>query len=107
MAKSIAQIYDIRQKLFWGLFTLLSALFILYAFLLNNTIISVVFVEEHQREVVAMHSSFSKLEQEYLSKTGGVTIDRAYAAGFVDDSTPSYIETLSLRAEVSLENSSQ
>lgn len=107
MTKSIAQIYDIRQKLFWGLFFLLSALFIVYAFLLNNAILNAVFVEEHQKEVIAMRSALSKVEQEYLSKTGEVTIDRAYSLGFIDDAAPSYIETPSLRAEVSLENSPQ
>ena len=102
MTRTAAATYDIRQKLFWSLFALLTLIFICYATLLNKTIADVVFVEENQSNLVEMRSSLSQLEKEFLLKSADISMENAKNLGFVDENNPIFIKASSLRAEVSL-----
>lgn len=75
-----------------------------YAYLLNLTIKDVVFLDENEQQMTELRPTLSTLENEYLAKGKALTLERAYAMGFIDASTPIYLSRGTLSAELSLNN---
>ncbi len=63
----------------------------LYGFFLLEAVAHTASRTQAQRKIESLTSSLSTLEQKYLSRTKDMTLDRAYALGFV---TPESVSTV-------------
>lgn len=76
--------------LFFILAATFVSIFLLYAYLVNKTIMNVVARQHTEKSISALSSKLGDLEAKYLALQGGVTIDLAYARGF-KDANPQFI----------------
>lgn len=76
----------------------------LYAYFVVNIVQVVVLRGNEQKQVSLLDSRMSGLESSYLSLKSSVTIDVAYAKGFVDVSAPKFIPREPLGRGVAVNN---
>lgn len=78
------------KMLFFVLSGILIAIFFLYIFLVNRTIMNVVARSNTQKSISSISTTVGDLEGTYLTLQSMITIDLAYQKGF-KDATPEFI----------------
>ena len=74
-----------RTKTYFFIFAItLVMFFVLYAFLLNKTIMNVVVREKTEREIARLSSKIGELEFQNMTAKNQITLDLAHAKGFED-----------------------
>lgn len=93
---------EIRIKLFLGFALVALALTGVYLYLLNETIRSVVRVEDAQRSLSALSSSVGDLEARYLSARVMVNLGKAKELGFAEARRVDFLSRSGAEARLSL-----
>lgn len=70
-----------------------------YIVLVNKAVLNAVAKEKAEQEIASLSSSLSEKEFEYISAKGQVTMDLAYAKGFVSASNKTSFATLAKPAQ--------
>ncbi len=96
IVEKITHMDNIPRKLVVTLVPCLVCIFVVYGFLVRQTILNVVEREKAGKEMSGMLSSLSSLEAQYLGAKEGINLDVAYAKGFKDAESPSFITRGSL-----------
>ncbi len=73
---------------FFSLAALLLTFFLLYAYLVNKTVMNVVARENAENDISELSTTIGTLESQYMTLKNSVTLDLAYSRGF-KDATPS------------------
>ncbi|MSR71179.1 MAG: hypothetical protein EXS50_00700 [Candidatus Taylorbacteria bacterium] len=87
---------NISQKIIITIIPCIIGVFLLYGFLVRQTILNVVAREEVGRSVSSVLSSTSSLETQYIALKDGINIDLAYEKGFMDTDSPTFITRTTL-----------
>ena len=82
--RAISQINNLEQKLFWVLLAGVAFLATVYVCLINNTIVNVVARKQAYEAINNINAELAVLEGKYVAAANSVTLDKAYALGFVD-----------------------
>jgi hypothetical protein len=91
LTAQLTHITENEQRVFYALVTLLAIFSVLYGVLVKQTIVHVVEREKVQKEMRALNTEISGLETEYMAKKGEITLEFAYANGFVNPHATEYI----------------
>lgn len=104
MAEIIKKEIRNRNNLFCFLVAGIALAAGLYVYLVSHTVYTAVERQKAERTIAAIDAGFEKLEAEYLSLKGKVTLDLARAKGFKDVASTKYLSrhlpTLSLNNEI-------
>ncbi len=79
------------KMLFFVLASILIVIFGFYAYLVNKTIMNVVARGKVEQNISSLSSSIGDLEFKYMTIRNGITIDLAYAKGFLDAEPTQFI----------------
>ncbi len=84
MNKVIAyQADNIERKVFWSFLILVILFASLYMYFISASIVNVVLRKEIEGDIITTHSEVGELESRYLGLENNITMDRAFAMGFV------------------------
>jgi hypothetical protein len=85
-------LYNLNERaLFYILASVLVVVFMLYAYLVNRTILNVVAREQTQKQITSLSSSIGNLEFKYITAKNSVTLDLAHSKGFIDSNSTTFI----------------
>ncbi len=82
--RTISQINNLEQKLFWVLLAGIAFLATTYVCLINSTIMNVVARKQAYESINNINAELAVLEGRYVAVANGVTLDKAYELGFID-----------------------
>lgn len=74
----------LERKVFWSLAVLLVFSSIMYAYLVNQTILNIVERENLEGDIITLNSNISELEFDYISLKNDINLDYAHSIGFVN-----------------------
>jgi hypothetical protein len=83
--------FDNRVRIFWVLVAVCFASTILYIYAVTTTVSNTVSRATLETQVSTMAARIGELEFTYIGMKNSVTLETAYAHGFKDVSSPTYI----------------
>lgn len=83
--------YDNRARIFWALALVLLCTLALYIYGVNSTVRNTVLREKLENEVGNLTIEISEMEYSYISLKNNVNIEIAYARGYQDVTSPTFI----------------
>ncbi len=83
--------YDNRVRIFWTLCLVLLCTFVLYIYGINSTVHNTVTRQNLETEVGNLTVAISEMEYSYINLKNNVNIEVAYARGYQDVTSPTFI----------------
>lgn len=92
MSRIRLNIFKIKTRTaFFLSFIMLIAVFSLYVYLVNRTVMNVVARQRMEKEMVSISGTIGDLEFKYITLKNSVTLELAYQKGFQDASPSSFL----------------
>lgn len=91
-----------QKYIFWALVAMMIFMVLLYAYLINKTVMNVVLRGKMEKQVSSLEVKVGEMEYKYISLKNGINIDLAYSLGYKNVSDPQYISAKTLGRSVSV-----
>lgn len=96
IAQKIEETRHVQEKIFALLALAIVAVFLMYGFLVRDTVLNVIAREKIGKEAHELLSTISSLEASYMDTKAHINLDVAYAHGFKDVHSPDFISPATL-----------
>ncbi|SRR5258708_4719463 len=81
---------ELEKRIFWSLIAALVAVFCMYVYFINATVMNIVGRQAADREITAVNSKIASLESRYLALSNTITPAYAASLGFIETKGEQY-----------------
>jgi hypothetical protein len=91
MVRNMLKLDSLEKRAFSILSVSIVVVLVLYGYFVNETVFNIVSRKNLESEIATLNSDIGALELKYISSKNNVTLEYAYAKGFKDVTSTTYV----------------